>query len=162
VPHKKNVLPGTPFHLQIAPTLVVDNAVAAIEFYEKAFGAVEGWRLMHYHRVGHCVMHIGSSEFALLDEFPEANILGPKASPPSGGGARLTLQVHDVDEVIAKAVALGATVAKAAEDQWWGVRSASLIDPFGHRWGVMSKTEDVPPAVMQKRADDMGLYPPPK
>ncbi|HEU0167066.1 MAG TPA: VOC family protein [Chloroflexota bacterium] len=153
---------GTPFHLQIAPTLVVHDAVKAIEFYTEAFGAVEGWRLMHYHRVGHCVMHIGSSEFALLDEFTEAGILGPISNPPSGAGARLTLQVHDVDETARKAAALGATVTSEPKDLWWGVRSCSIVDPFGHRWNVMCKIEDVSPAEMQRRADEMDLYPPPK
>ncbi len=152
---------ATPFHLQIAPILVVRNAIDAIDFYERAFGATEAWRLMHFHRVGHCVMRVGSSEFALLDEFPEAGLIGPQSAPTTGAGPRLTLQVDDVDAVISTAKALGSEVVRAPEDQWWGVRSGSIVDPFGYQWSILSRIEDVSPAEMQRRADELGLYPPP-
>ena len=154
--------PATPFHVQIQPIVVVKDAPRAIAFYEAAFGATESWRLMHYHRVGHCVMHVGSSEFALLEEFPEAGIVGPQTEPPSGSHPRLTLQVDDVDVVFARCVANGATALREPSDLWWGVRSCQIVDPFGHRWGIMSKIEDLSPAAMQARADEMGLYPPPE
>ena len=141
--------------------IVVRDAVQAIAFYTEVFGATEALRLMHFHRVGHCVMYLGSSEFVLLDEFPEANLLSPLTAPPSGGGPGLMLEVMDVDVVVAKALARGATVNHPPEDQWWGVRSCALVDPFGHRWTIVSKIEDVSPAEMQRRADEMGLYPPP-
>jgi uncharacterized glyoxalase superfamily protein PhnB len=107
-------------------------------------------------------MHLGSSEFALLEEFPEAGIVGPQTAAPSGSFPHLTLQVDDVDVVVARSVAHGATLVREPADQWWGVRSASIVDPFGHRWGIMSKIEDVSPAAMQARGDAMGLYPPPE
>ncbi|MBV9595256.1 MAG: VOC family protein [Chloroflexi bacterium] len=149
----------------LQPLLVVHNAVAAIEFYTRVFGAVEQWRLMHYHRVGHCVLRIGESEFALLDEFPEAGIKAPPADEPEdaarGRGPRLMVQVEDVDAVLRRAAANGGTHLRQAEDQWWGVRSGGFRDPFGHRWSVYSVVEPISIEEMQRRADELDLYPPP-
>lgn len=150
----------------LQPLLVVNNAVAAIDFYTHVFGAVEQWRLMHYHRVGHCVLRIGDSELALLDEFPEAGINGPPPDQPEdaprGPGPRLMVQVDEVDTVLDRAVARGATQLRNAEDQWWGVRSGGFRDPFGHRWSVYSVTQPISIEEMQRRADELGLYPPPE
>jgi uncharacterized glyoxalase superfamily protein PhnB len=146
--------------------LVVNNAAAAIEFYTHVFGAVEQWRLMHYHRVGHCVLRLGESEFVLLDEFPEAGITGPPpeapADAPRGPGPRMLVQVEDVDAVLERAASNGATQVRAAEDQWWGVRSGGFRDPFGHRWSVYSVIEPISIEEMQRRADELDLYPPPR
>jgi PhnB protein len=148
----------------IQPLLVVRDAVAAIDFYKHVFGAVELWRLMHFHRVGHAILRLGQSEFALLDEFPEAGIVGPRVEDSEDGprrGPRLLVQVDDVDAVLARAVAAGASLLRAAEDQWWGVRSASFRDPFGHRWSIHTIVEPISIEEMQRRADALGLYPPP-
>jgi PhnB protein len=148
----------------IQPLLVVNDAAKAIEFYAQVFGAVELWRLMHYHRIGHAILRIGSSEFALLDEFPEAGILGPaddQAEAPGGRGVRLMVWVDDVDGVLERAVQGGATLVRPAEDQWWGVRGGVFRDPFGHRWSVHMVLESISVEEMQKRADDLNLYPPP-
>jgi PhnB protein len=147
----------------IQPLLVVRDAVAAIDFYKHVFGAVEQWRLMHFHRVGHAILRLGQSEFALLDEFPEAGILGPPVDDSDDGtrrGPRLLVQVDDVDAVLARAVAAGASLLRAPEDQWWGVRSGSFRDPFGHRWSVHTIVEPISIEEMQLRADALGLYPP--
>jgi PhnB protein len=149
----------------IQPLLVVRDAVAAIDFYTRVFGAVEQWRLMHFHRVGHAILRVGQSEFALLDEFPEAGIIGPQAEDSEDGarrGPRLLVQVDDVDAVLARAAAAGATVLRAPEDQWWGVRGGSFRDPFGHRWSVHTVVEPISIGEMQRRADALGLYPPPE
>ncbi len=149
----------------IQPLLVVRDAVAAIDFYTHVFGAVEQWRLMHFHRVGHAILRLGQSEFALLDEFPEAGIVGPRAEDPEDGsrrGPRLLVQVDDVDAVLTRAVAAGATMLRAPEDQWWGVRGGSFRDPFGHRWNVHTVVEPISIEEMQRRADALGLYPPPE
>jgi len=150
--------------LSIQPLLVVRDAAAAIDFYIHVFGATELWRLMHYHRVGHCVLRVGESELALLDEFPEAGILGPATEDDgdtSRRGARLMLQVDDVDDVVNRAQERGASVVRPVEDQWWGVRSGSLRDPFGHRWNVLTITEPISIEEMQRRSDELDLYPPP-
>jgi PhnB protein len=141
----------------IQPLLVVRDAAAAIDFYKLVFGATELWRLMHFHRVGHAVLRIGTTEFALLDEFPEAGIV---VTQP--GGPRLMVLLPDVDAVLAAAVAAGATLLRPAEDQWWGVRSGSFRDPFGQHWSVMSVVEPISVQEMQRRADELGLYPPPR
>ena len=149
----------------IQPLLVVRDAVAAIDFYTHVFGAVEQWRLMHFHRVGHAILRVGQSEFALLDEFPEAGIVGPRAEDADDRawhGPRLLLQVDDVDAVFVRAVAAGATVLRPPADQWWGVRSGSFRDPFGHRWSVNTIVEPISIEEMQRRSDALGLYPPPE
>lgn len=148
----------------IQPLLIVDNASAAIDFYKRVFGAVERLRLMHYHRVGHAILSIGTSELVVLDEFPEAGIVGPSGDGSDerlAGGPRLMVQVPDVDGVLARAEASGATLLRPAEDQWWGVRSGSFRDPFGHRWSVHTIIERISAEEMQRRADELGLYPPP-
>ena len=144
----------------VQPLLVVRDAAAAISFYTSVFGATERWRLMHYHRVGHAILRFGSSDMALLDEFPEVGILAPRGD--SDAAERLMLQVEDVDAVLRAAVDAGATVVRPAEDQWWGVRSGSLRDPFGHRWSLFTVVEPISVEEMQRRADQLGLYPPPE
>jgi PhnB protein len=149
----------------IQPLLVVRDAAAAISFYQQVFGAVEQWRLMHYQRVGHAVLRLGQSEFVLLDEFPEAGIVGPPVEESEDGarrGPRLLVQVDDVDGVLARAEAAGATVLRVPADQWWGVRSGAFRDPFGHHWSVHTIVEPMSIAEMQRRSDALGLYPPPR
>ena len=70
--------------------------------------------------------------------------------------------MDDVDAVLERAVADGATLLHPASDQWWGVRAGSFVDPFGHRWNVRSVREPITVEEMQRRADDLGLYPPPE
>jgi len=142
--------------------LVVRDAERAIAFYGQVFGAVEVWRVMHYGRVGHAILRIGRSEIVVLDEFPEASIVGPESEPIGKSAPRLLLEIEDVDGVLARAEAAGAEILKAAEDQWWGVRGGSLRDPFGYRWSVHSVVESITEEEIQRRADELGLYPPPK
>ena len=102
---------------------------------------------------------IGQTPLAVLDEFPEAGLVGP--GDASAGGVRLTVEMDDVDDVVARAVAAGATLLSEPADQWWGVRGAAIRDPFGYRWGIHSIVEELTPEEVQRRADDLGLYPPP-
>jgi PhnB protein len=156
---------GVPAHPSIIPILVVRDGQAAIQFYARVFGAVERWRVMHFHRLGHAVLMIGQTPLAVLDEFAEAGILGPTEAPTDAEearrGVRLTIEVDDVDAVVSRAVAAGATVLSQPTDQWWGVRGAAIRDPFGYRWGIHSIVEELTPEEVQRRADDLGLYPPP-
>jgi PhnB protein len=142
--------------------LVVGDAERAITFYERVFGAREVWRVMHFHRVGHAVLRIGRSEIVVLDEFPEADILGPESVTIGSAVPRLLLEIDDVDAVLERAIAAGATVLRRAEDQWWGVRSGTIHDPFGYRWSIHTVVEAFSEDEIQRRADELGLYPPPQ
>jgi len=142
--------------------LVVRGAERAIAFYERVFGAREVWRVMHFHRVGHAVLRIGRSEIVVLDEFPEAGIVGPESAKIGSAAPRLLIEIDDVDAVLERAIAAGATVLKRAETQWWGVRSGAIRDPFGYRWSIHSVVEAISADEMQRRADALGLYPPPQ
>jgi PhnB protein len=142
--------------------LVVHDAAQAIAFYERVFGAREVWRVMHFHRVGHAVLRIGRSEIVVLDEFPEAGIQGPESATIGSAAPRLLIEINDVDAVLERAIAAGATVLRRAEDQWWGVRGGAIRDPFGYRWSIHSVVEAISEDEIQRRADELGLYPPPQ
>jgi PhnB protein len=142
--------------------LVVRDAERAISFYRDIFGAREIWRVMHWHRNGHTVLRIGRSEIIVLDEFPEAGIEGPDSATIGPAAPRLLIEIDDVDAVLDRAIAAGATVLRSAENQWWGVRSGVIRDPFGYRWSIHSVVEAISEAEIQRRADALGLYPPPQ
>jgi PhnB protein len=142
--------------------LVVHDAARAVAFYGDVFGAREVWRVMHWHRVGHAVLRIGRSEIVVLDEFPEAGIAGPESATIGDAAPHLLMEIDDVDAVIERAVAAGATVLRSAEDQWWGVRTGVIRDPFGYRWSIHSVVEAISEDEIQCRADALGLYPPPQ
>ncbi len=142
--------------------LVVHDAEQAVAFYARVFGAREVWRVMHFHRVGHAVLRIGRSEIVVLDEFPEAGIQGPASATIGEAAPRLMLEMDDVDAVVERAIAAGATVLRRAEDQWWGVRTGAIRDPFGYRWSIHAVVEAISEAEIQRRADELGLYPPPR
>ena len=132
------------------PYLCVDDGVRAIEFYRKAFDATEVMRLTQPDgRIGHAELKIGPADLWLSDEFAEMGIRGPK----SLGGTPVTIHLYvgDVDAVVARAVAAGATLERPVADQFYGDRSGNLVDPFGHRWMIATHTEDVSPAEMQRR-----------
>ena len=134
----------------ITPYLGVKDAAAAIEFYQKAFGATEIMRLaMPDGKIGHAEVKIGNSLVMLADESPEAG----HHSPQSLGGStvKLHMYVEDVDAFFERAVAGGATVIIPVADQFYGDRSGRLEDPFGHLWIVSTHTEDVSPEEMNRR-----------
>jgi uncharacterized glyoxalase superfamily protein PhnB len=134
----------------ITPHLVVKGANDAIEFYKKAFGAVEHARMPapNGSAIMHAEMQIGDSRFFLNDE-----MMGAK-SPQSLGGSSITvhLYVEDVDALWNQAVAAGCQVTMPLMDMFWGDRYGILADPFGHNWSLASHIEDVPPAEMGERA----------
>lgn len=142
--------------------LVVHDAEQAIAFYARVFGAREVWRVVHFHRVGHAVLRIGRSEIVVLDEFPEAGLEGPESATIGAAAPRLLIEIDDVDAVLERAIAAGATVLRRAENQWWGVRSGAIRDPFGYRWSIHSVVEAISEDEIQRRADELGLYPPPQ
>jgi uncharacterized glyoxalase superfamily protein PhnB len=133
----------------ITPHLVIDGAAAAIEFYERAFGARDAaklpgpdGRLMHGH------VRIGDSIVMLVDENRAYGMLGPKAV--GGSPVTIHLYVDDVDAVYQRAVAAGATPAMPPADMFWGDRYGVLEDPFGHRWSIATHTRDVTAAEMEQ------------
>ena len=138
------------FHT-ITPHLVVRGVAAAIDFYSRAFGAHE--LLRNPAPGGDAIMHsellLGDSRFFVVDEFP-----GMAFSPASLGGSSVTLHlyVEDVDASFDRAVAAGATPLMAVQDCFWGDRYGMLADPFGHRWSIASRIEDLSPQQLRDRA----------
>jgi len=130
--------------------IAVKNATKAIEFYKAAFGAEEKFRLVEPSgRVGHAELAFGGTILMLSDEYPEFGIRGPDglAATP----VTIHLHVDNADEFIAHAVAAGAEVVRPASDQFYGERSGTLRDPFGHRWLIGHHIEDVSSEEMQRR-----------
>jgi PhnB protein len=126
----------------VTPYLIVKNAAAALDFYKKAFGATELMRLADPSgKVGHAEIKIGDSTIMLADEFPEMGILAPQV--PRSAGVSILLYVEDVDAQFRQALAAGATQLRPVKDQFYGDRSGTLADPFGHVWSLATHKEDV-------------------
>lgn len=139
---------------ELFPYLRVKDAGRAIEFYKQAFGAVEKFRLTEPSgRIGHCELLFGSTTLMLSEEFPEYGLLGPQ----SIGGTSVSIHLHldDADAAIERAVASGATVLRPASDAFYGERSGTVRDPFGHEWLLGHSIEDVTPEEMQRRYDEL-------
>lgn len=138
----------------VTPYLSVRGAAAAIEFYKKAFGATEEYRLEQPDgRIGHATIDIAGAKIYLADEFPEAGF----KSPESLGGSPIVihLDVPDADAMGRQAVAAGATVVRPIADQFYGARSGQFRDPFGHTWTLSTPKEAVSPEEMQRRNDEL-------
>jgi len=134
------------------PYLTVKNAAAAIEFYKKAFGATELFRLGSPDgKIGHAEIKIGEAVIMLSDEYPARNVLGPETL--GGSPVTIHLYVEDVGAVAKNAVDAGAVSERPVADQFYGDRGGKIIDPFGHRWWIATHIEDVSPEEMKKRAD---------
>jgi len=133
------------------PYLSIQGAAAAIEFYKKAFGATETMRLADPSgKIGHAEIKIGKANIMLADEYPDMGFV----SPTTLGGSPVTihLYVEDVDAMASRAEAAGAKVLRPVADQFYGDRAGSLEDPFGHRWFLATRKEDISPEEMKKRA----------
>lgn len=136
------------------PYLRVRDASAAIEFYKRAFGAVEEFRLSEPSgRVGHAELKFGSFTVMVSDEYPEYGIQGPDAF--GGTGSSVHLHVEDVDAMTKQAESAGAKVIMEPKDQFYGERASKVLDPFGHEWLLGSSIEEVSPAEMQRRFNAM-------
>jgi PhnB protein len=136
---------------RVSPSLSIDGAAAAIDFYVKVLGATERMRFPAPDgRIGHAELQIGDSVVMLADEYPEMGFRSPKAF--GGTSVVLSVYVDDVDSVFDRALAEGAKSLRPVEDQFYGDRSGSFEDPFGHRWNVATHVEDVPADEMEKRA----------
>jgi PhnB protein len=133
----------------VTPYLVVDGAAAAIDWYKDALGATEILRMPMGDRIAHAEIRIGDSVVMLSDEWPDMNLRGPK----NRGGVTASLMVYlpDVDAAFARAIDAGAAQERPVADQFYGDRSGTLIDPFGHRWMISTHIEDVTPKEMDRR-----------
>ena len=136
----------------VTPYLVVSNGEHAIEFYKKAFGAGELYRMPAPDgRLMHASLQINGSCVMLSDEFPEH---GGNRAPDMVGSTAVTihLQVPNADKAFAQALAAGATVIMPLADMFWGDRYGKLRDPFGHEWSIAHHVRDVPPAEIAEAA----------
>jgi PhnB protein len=151
MPTKSNATPAG-YHT-VTPYLVLENAAAAIDFYKKTFGAEETLRLEHDGRVGHAELRIGDSPVMLADAAPEMGHRGPK----SFGGTPVSLMVYvaDVDTVFNRAIAAGAESVRPVQDQFYGDRTGTLADPFGHIWSIGTRKEEVAPEEMRRRFEEL-------
>lgn len=135
---------------EVYPYLCVTDTAAAIDFYARAFSAREKFRLVEPSgRIGHAEIELGGVTLMLCDEFPEYGIRAPQ--PGTGTPLSIHLHVDDADALIARAVEAGATLERPAADAFYGERSGSVIDPFGHRWLIGHSIEEVSPEEMQRR-----------
>jgi PhnB protein len=133
--------------------LIVADGAGAIEFCKKVFGAVERLRLVAPGgRIGHAELEIGDSVVMLADEHPPHDAWAPAHF--GGSPVMLHLYVEDVDAVVARAVSAGATLKRQVENQFYGDRSGSFADPFGHTWHVATHIEDVTPEEIGRRAQE--------
>ena len=144
-----NVKPIPEGYHSLTPYLIVDGGAQALEYYKKAFGATELFRMEHEGKIGHAEMKIGDSPFMLSDEHPEMGYRGPKSI--GGSPVSLMIYVDDCDTVFNQAIETGGTEKKAVQDQFYGDRSGTLEDPFGHVWTVATHKEDVTPEEIDKR-----------
>ena len=140
-------------HHTATPYLVVNDAIEAIDFYKRAFGAKEVMRIESGGKIAHAQIRIGNSHIMISDEHPEAGALSPKSF--GGSPVRTFLYVRDVDSFVGKAVAVGATLKQMVDEKVYGDRSGSLEDPFGHIWHVATHKEDVPASEIQQRTDSL-------
>lgn len=147
------------FHT-ITPHLTVLGVADAIAFYCHAFGAAELYRNLAPD--GKSIMHVelmlGDSRFFLHDEFPEHGEVSPLGCQCTG--VKLHLYVDDVDDMFQRAVEAGATVTMPVQDCFWGDRYGILVDPFGHRWSIATRIEDLSPSQLQKRASEFNAQHP--
>ena len=138
----------------VTPYLAIHGAAEALEFYKKAFGAKEIMRMPGPGgSVGHAEIRIGDSRIMLADEYAAMDFLSPKQR----GGTTVTIHLYmkNVDAAVARASAAGAKVTRPVQDQFYGDRSGSLEDPFGHVWHIATHKEDVSVAELKRRAANL-------
>jgi len=137
----------------VTPYLIVRDAARAIDFYKAAFGAVELFRMADpaTGKVGHAELRIGDSMVMLADEHPQMGAVGPQSL--GGTPVGLAVYVPDVDARFRQAIAAGAKEERPLQDQFYGDRSGTVIDPFGHKWTIATHIEDVSSEEMKRRLD---------
>lgn len=140
------------FH-SITAYLSIRDAARALDFYKRAFGAKELLRMQGPDgKIGHAEVRIGDSRVMLADEFPSMEFLGPQSR--GGTTVMLHLYVKDVDATVATATAAGATVKRPIKDEFYGDRTGTIQDPFGHLWYIATHKEDLSPAEIRRRSEE--------
>jgi PhnB protein len=151
---KPNPIPDS--YRRITPCLTTEGAAKALEFYAAVFGATERMRMPGPGgTIVHAEIQIGDSVVIIADADPRQGTTAPPPGGLAGSPAYLFIYVDDADAVIDHAAKLGATVQRAAEDQFYGDRDGHIIDPFGHGWTVASHVEDVAPDEMMRRMAEL-------
>jgi len=145
-----NVRPTPEGYHSVTPYLFIKGAASAIEFYKNVFGATELMRMPGPNgQIMHAELRIGDSIVMLSDENPQMGALSPQSIGGTASG--LNVYIANVDGVTQKAIDAGAKLVRPVKDQFYGDRSGTIIDPFGHMWSVATHVEDVPPEEMRKR-----------
>jgi PhnB protein len=146
----KAVKPIPEGYHSVTPYLSIAGAAQGLDFYKKAFGAREIMRIESPgNKIGHAEIEISGSRVMIADEFPEMGFRGPKSY--GGSPVHIHLYVEDADKTAEQAVAAGAKVIRAVANQFYGDRSGSIEDPFGHVWHIATHQEDLTPEEMQQR-----------
>jgi len=138
----------------VTPYLIIKGCADALEFYKKAFQAEETMRMATPDgRVGHAEVTIGTSRVMMADEHPEMGALSPQTL--GGSAIRMHLYVENADQMVADALAAGATLKRPVENQFYGDRSGAVEDPWGHHWHVSTHVEDVSEEEMMRRMKEL-------
>lgn len=139
----------------VTPYLIIKGCAEALEFYKKAFGAQETMRMGSPDgRIGHAELQIGTSKVMLADEHPEIGALSPQTL--GGAAVMMHMYVEDVDQVVANALAAGATLKRPVQNQFYGDRSGGVEDPWGHQWHISTHIDDVSEEEMMRRMKEPG------
>jgi PhnB protein len=147
---KPNPIPDT--YRRVTPALVVDGGEKALEFYAEVFGATERWRFPGPEgTIAHAEIEIGDSVVIVEDASPYTGTQAPPAGGIDGSPTSLFIYVEDADGVIERAVQLGATLKRPPQDQFYGDRDGTIVDPFGHVWTIATHVEDVAPDEAMRR-----------
>lgn len=151
---KKKVAPIPKGYHSVTPYMVMQNAQKAIDFYQKVFGAKTMMKMdKPGGKIGHAELKIGDAKIMLCDEFPEMGARSPQAF--GGTAVSIHLYTKNVDTIVKAAVTAGAKLLMPVQDTYYGDRSGSIEDPFGHKWHIATRVENVSPATMKKRAAEM-------
>ena len=151
---KPNPIPGS--YRRVTPCLVARDAAEALKFYAEVFGATERMRFPGPDgRIAHAELQIGDSVVIVDDESPERGTKAPPTGGLAGSPSSLFIYVENVDEVVARAVELGATLVRPPQDQFYGDRDGHIIDPFGHGWTIATHVEDVASQEMMRRMAEL-------
>ena len=136
----------------ITPQVVVHDATKALAFYREAFGAEQTYCLPMGEKIGHAEIRIGDSRLMVMDEFPDMDASSPKSL--GGATGSFMLYVPDADAAVERAVRAGARVLQPVENQFWGDRVGTVVDPFGQKWMLGTHVEDVSDAEMERRGKE--------
>lgn len=149
---KKKVTAVPKNYNNVTAYLIVDNAEQAIDFYKSVFNAKVVMRMdMPNKKIAHAELKIGDSKVMLADESPDMSQYGPRKY--SGSAVSIHLYIKNVDAVIENSVKKGAELIRPAQDMFYGDRTGTIKDPFGHQWHIATHIEDVTPAQTRKRAE---------